>query len=112
MQGLGSGSGRWAECPACGAELAAVRATFPVHACVACGGAWLGVEASVHVIRGMEDALDCDVLAPTLLTEIVSSTKCVGTLFCVHCSAVSCSVATHEAAGSADFTSFCSGVRA
>jgi Zn-finger nucleic acid-binding protein len=58
--------GSWSmSCPACGADLVLLRATLPVHACSRCGGAWLGQEASVHIAGAMEEALECDVLAPT-----------------------------------------------
>lgn len=51
-------------CPACGAGLQFVPETHvPVYACAACGGAWLGADAAVHVMQGEGDALDAELVA-------------------------------------------------
>lgn len=31
---------------------------MPIHGCEACGGAWLGPDAAVHVMRGAGDAAE------------------------------------------------------
>src|SRR5205085_5931793 len=50
-------------CPACGGALAYVGGMLPVHGCGACGGAWLGPDAAVHVMRGQGDSIDGEILA-------------------------------------------------
>ena len=48
-------------CPACRAALKAQPGALPVHGCEACGGLWLGPDATVHVMRGLDDAIDHEI---------------------------------------------------
>lgn len=49
------------DCPACNARLAPVRSALPAMGCAGCGGMWLGPDATVHVMRGLGDALEREV---------------------------------------------------
>ncbi len=49
-------------CPACRATLEYTKASLPVHGCVACGGLWLGPEATMHVLQGRGGALESEVV--------------------------------------------------
>ena len=55
--------GQTSSCPSCGSALAGLPSTLPVSGCHTCGGMWLGPEASVHIMRGLGDALEQDVAA-------------------------------------------------
>lgn len=55
--------GRTFACPSCGSALEGLRSTLPVAGCLRCGWMWLGPEATVHVMRGLGDALEHDVAA-------------------------------------------------
>jgi Zn-finger nucleic acid-binding protein len=55
--------GHTAPCPACSGALSPLRSAVPLSGCVSCGGMWLGPEASVHIMRGLGDALEKDVEA-------------------------------------------------
>lgn len=44
-------------CPVCEVPLEEIPAPLPVYGCTNCGGAWLGPEAAVHLLRDEEDAV-------------------------------------------------------
>lgn len=48
-------------CPACEGPLTVERGTMPIHGCARCGGLWLGPDATVHVLRGLDDELDHEI---------------------------------------------------
>lgn len=45
-------------CPACRAALTPAPGALAAHGCEACGGLWLGSEASVQILRGLDEASD------------------------------------------------------
>ncbi len=47
-------------CPSCEGGLTKVTSPVEVHGCHACGGLWLGPDATVHVMRGLEDEVDVE----------------------------------------------------
>ena len=53
-------------CPVCSLPLEPIPAPLPVHGCTSCGGAWLGPEAAVHLLRDAEDAVNRGVVAASL----------------------------------------------
>lgn len=55
--------GQTASCPSCGSALTALASALPVSGCHTCGGMWLGPDASIHIMRGLGDALEQDVAA-------------------------------------------------
>ncbi len=55
--------GQTFSCPSCANALTTLRSALPISGCLTCGGMWLGPEASVHVMRGLDDALEHDVAA-------------------------------------------------
>ena len=76
-------------CPGCGAGLALVPETHvPVYQCAACGGAWLGSDAAVHVMQGEGDALDAELVAVSKhATGSASSSSANGARACPACGA-------------------------
>lgn len=49
-------------CPICNALLREAPASLPVSGCATCGGAWLGPEAAVHLLRDEEDDVTREVV--------------------------------------------------
>lgn len=49
-----------------------LRATLPALGCAACGGVWLGPDASVHVMRGLGDQLEAEVASASEVTARAS----------------------------------------
>ncbi|MFO0640907.1 MAG: zf-TFIIB domain-containing protein [Polyangiaceae bacterium] len=45
-------------CPSCESPITPLGSELPAHGCDTCGGMWLGPEATVHVMRGLDDAID------------------------------------------------------
>jgi len=50
-------------CPVCSLPLEPIAAPLPVHGCTSCGGAWLGPEAAVHLLRDEDDAVNRGIVA-------------------------------------------------
>src|SRR5262249_55237032 len=51
-----------ATCPACGSPLTALGTALPASACASCGGAWLTNESTIHLMQGVGDAYDAQVV--------------------------------------------------
>jgi hypothetical protein len=47
----------------CATELEEIPAPLPLHGCRSCGGAWLGPEAAVHLLRDPDDTVNQAVVA-------------------------------------------------
>jgi Zn-finger nucleic acid-binding protein len=75
-------------CPACGASLAPTPASLPLSVCAACGGAWLGPDAAVHVMQGLRDPVDAELArASTAATRSAhEAPRDTGTRSCPSCS--------------------------
>jgi Zn-finger nucleic acid-binding protein len=75
-------------CPACGASLAPTPASLPLSVCAACGGAWLGPDAAVHVMRGLRDPVDVDLAHATgaAARSAQARPRDTGTRACPSCS--------------------------
>jgi Zn-finger nucleic acid-binding protein len=52
-------------CPACGTPLTPLATPLPASACASCGGAWLTNETAIHVMRGIGDAQDEELVQTT-----------------------------------------------
>ena len=68
-------------CPACRGSLEYSQASLPIHGCRACGGLWLGPDATMHVLQGRGGALEREVvdvdrrssLPPTIAPAVPNS---------------------------------------
>ncbi|MBX3219803.1 MAG: zf-TFIIB domain-containing protein [Labilithrix sp.] len=64
-------------CPACRGALEYTAASLPIHGCRACGGMWLGPDATMQILQGRGGALESELVESDLRASRAPSATAV-----------------------------------